>query len=61
VLDRRNEDPLATGTEQAKVIGLGAAADEDHAAWIYITEQTRHSFAGAFDDLPRRSSAPMDR
>src|SRR5271167_5063256 len=36
VLDSRNQDPLATGTEQGKVIGLGAAADEDHAAWTHV-------------------------
>ena len=29
MLDRRNEDPLATGTEQGKVVRLCPAADED--------------------------------
>src|SRR6202035_3526846 len=61
VLDRRNQDPLATGTEQSQVIGLGPAADEDDAARIYITEQTRHSLPGALYYLTRRSAAPMHR
>ena len=61
VLDCRQEDPLATGTKQGKAIGLGPAADENHATWIYIAEQTRHSVAGALDNLARRSAAPMHR
>ncbi len=38
VLDCRNEDALATGTEQGEVVGLGAAADKDYSLWICITE-----------------------
>ena len=61
VLDCRNEDPLATSPDQGKVIGFGPTADEDNAAWIHITEQTRDSRPSAFDDLARRSAAPMHR
>src|ERR1700719_5205634 len=39
VLDRRNEDPLATGAEQGEVDGLGAAADKNDAALIYLRSE----------------------
>ncbi len=61
VLDCRNEDPLATGAEQGEVVGLGAAADEDDALWICITEQSRHGLPGALDGLARRAAAAMHR
>ena len=60
VLDRGNENAGAAAAEQREVIGLGAAADENHAV-RRGADQGRHCLARPLDPLPRGAARAMHR